>query len=44
MITPKVIEGLFAADFACLQNLYERINSSGGDKPEVNPASNDLTR
>jgi len=26
MITPKVIEGLFAADFAQLQEMYNRIN------------------
>ena len=26
MITPKVIEGLFAADFAQLQDMYNRIN------------------
>lgn len=28
-INPKVIEGLFAADFAFLQDFYQRINSSG---------------
>lgn len=27
MITPKVIENLFAADFAYLQDLYQRINA-----------------
>lgn len=29
MITPKVIEGLFAADFAYLQDMYNRINRNG---------------
>jgi hypothetical protein len=29
MINPKVIESLYAADFAYLQDLYNRINSSG---------------
>jgi hypothetical protein len=28
-INPKVIEGLFAADLAYLQDLYQRINSNG---------------
>jgi hypothetical protein len=28
-ISPKVIEGLFAADFACLLELYGRINGKG---------------
>src|SRR5215475_5177762 len=28
-INPKVIEGLFAADFAFLQDFYRRINVSG---------------
>jgi hypothetical protein len=28
-INPKVIEGLYAADLAYLQDLYARINSSG---------------
>lgn len=31
MITPMVIEGLFAADFAYLQDLYQRINATGDD-------------
>ncbi len=35
MITPKVVEGLFAADFAYLQDLYRRINDSGGGKTAV---------
>ena len=30
-ITPKVIEGLFAADLAHLQELYNRINHNGRD-------------
>lgn len=29
MITPVVIENLFAADFAYLQDLYQRINATG---------------
>lgn len=28
-VNPKVIEGLFAADFAYLQDLYRRINENG---------------
>jgi hypothetical protein len=35
MITPMVIEGLFAADFAYLQDLYQRINASGDDTLSV---------
>ena len=31
-INPKVIEGLFAADLAYLQNLYRRINDSGTNR------------
>jgi hypothetical protein len=31
-INPKVIEGLFAADLAYLQDLYCRINQSGHDR------------
>jgi len=30
-INPKVIESLFAADFAFLQDLYQRINAAGDD-------------
>jgi hypothetical protein len=30
-INPKVIEGLFAADLACLQDLYRRINETGSN-------------
>lgn len=33
MITPKVIEELFAADLAFLQDLYQRVNQNG--TPEV---------
>lgn len=29
MITPKVIEGLFAGDFAFLQEMYNRVNQNG---------------
>ena|SRR5438270_2495969 len=32
-VTPKVIEGLFAADLAFLQEFYNRINRNG--KPEL---------
>lgn len=28
-VTPKVVEGLFAADLAFLQDLYNRINGTG---------------
>ncbi|MBI1407405.1 MAG: phage tail assembly protein [Caulobacter sp.] len=35
MITPKVIEGLFAADFAYLQDLYQRINQVEGEAHAV---------
>jgi len=31
MITPKVIEGLFASDFAYLQEMYNRINQNGSN-------------
>lgn len=31
-INPKVIEGLFAGDFAYLQDLYQRINQSGHNR------------
>lgn len=31
MITPLVIEGLFAADFAYLQETYTRINQNGSN-------------
>jgi hypothetical protein len=31
MITPKVIEGMFAADFAYLQEMYNRINQNGSN-------------
>ena len=28
-LNPKIIEGLFAADLACLEDLYRRINRNG---------------
>lgn len=31
MITPKVIEGMFAGDFAYLQEMYNRINQNGSN-------------
>lgn len=34
-INPKVIEGLFAADLAYLQEMYQRINSAGGNRVAV---------
>ncbi|MGH8605684.1 MAG: phage tail assembly protein [Gammaproteobacteria bacterium] len=34
-ITPKTIEGLFAADLGYLQDLYNRINQVGSDHTEV---------
>ncbi|MCB0183814.1 MAG: hypothetical protein KDE31_06100, partial [Caldilineaceae bacterium] len=34
-ITPKVIEGLFAADLAYLQDLYRRINETGHNRVAV---------
>lgn len=30
IINPKIIEGLFAGDFAFLQDFYRRINGNGG--------------
>lgn len=36
VINPKVIEGLFVADLAHLQALYNRVNSSGRDAVSVN--------
>ena len=35
-VNPKVIEGLFAADFAFLEDLYRRINSQGHDRINLN--------
>jgi hypothetical protein len=35
VINPKVVEGLFAADLAHLQELYNRINASGRDAVAV---------
>jgi len=34
-INPKVMEGLFAADLAFLQDFYRRINQFGTDRVEV---------
>jgi hypothetical protein len=34
-ITPKVFEGLFAADLAYLQDLYCRINQTGHDRVQT---------
>ncbi len=34
-INPKVIEGLFAADLAYLQDMYRRINDYGNNRLEV---------
>lgn len=34
-IDPKVIEGLYARDFAYLQDLYERINRTGSTRMRV---------
>ena len=34
-VNPKVIEGLFAADFAFLQDFYRRINVNGHARVEV---------
>lgn len=31
MITPKIIEGLFSADFSYLQEMYNRINQNGSN-------------
>ena len=31
MVTPKVIEGLFARDFGYLQDMYNRINQNGSN-------------
>ena len=36
-ITPKTIEGLFAADLAYLQDLYNEINRVGGREPVTCP-------
>lgn len=35
MINPKVIEDLFAADFAFLQDMYNRINQQGANVIKV---------
>ena len=34
-INPKVMEGLFSADLAFLQDFYRRINETGSDRLEV---------
>jgi hypothetical protein len=34
-INPKVIEGLFAADLAHLQDLYQRINGNGHNRVQT---------
>lgn len=34
-INPKVVEGLFAADFAYLQDLYRRVNANGHNRLAV---------
>lgn len=34
-INPKVIEGLFSADLAFLQNFYRRINENGHSRVDV---------
>lgn len=35
VINPKVIEGLFAADLAYLQDLYHRINQNGHNRVQA---------
>jgi hypothetical protein len=35
LINPKVIEGLFAADLAHLQDLYQRINGNGHNRVQT---------
>ena len=35
VINPRTIEGLFAGDLACLQDFYNRINSSGTQRLHV---------
>ncbi len=34
-VNPKVIEGLFAADFGFLEDMYRRVNRNGHDRLEV---------
>jgi hypothetical protein len=36
MLTPQIIEGLFAADFGYLQEMYNRINQNGSDAVKAN--------
>ncbi len=31
-INPRIVEGLFAADLVHLQDMYQRINETGGDR------------
>ena len=38
LVTPKTIEGLFAADLAYLQDTYNSINGGGDELPVVCPA------
>ena len=38
LVTPKTIEGLFAADLAYLQDTYNSINGGGDEVPVVCPA------
>jgi hypothetical protein len=35
MVNPKIIEGLFAGDFAYLQEMYTRINQNGSNVIKV---------
>jgi len=35
MVTPLVIEGLFSADFAYLQEMYTRINQNGSNTIKI---------
>lgn len=35
VINPKVVEGLFAADLAYLQDFYRRINESGQNRLQI---------
>jgi len=34
-VNPKVIEGLFSADFAFLESFYRRVNENGHDRVSV---------
>jgi hypothetical protein len=35
VVNPKVIEGLFAGDFAYLEDMYRRVNETGSDHVSV---------